>query len=41
MYELKMGYVGAVWPVDGFQHVTLYINIVLGIFCPDLMKHYS
>lgn len=23
MFELKMGYVGAVWPVDAFQHVTL------------------
>lgn len=30
--ELKMGYVGVVWLVDGFQHVTLYLNIALGIF---------
>lgn len=28
-YELKMGYVGAVWPVDGFHYLTLYLNIVL------------
>lgn len=41
MYELKMGYVGAVWPVDEFQHVRIYLNIGLGFFCPDLIEHYS
>lgn len=32
LYEPKVGCVGAVWPVDGFQLVTLYLNIALGIF---------
>lgn len=36
-----MGYVGAVWPVDEFQHVRIYLNIGLGFFCPDLIEHYS
>lgn len=34
-----MGHVGAVWPVEGFLHFKLHLNI-LGI-CLDLIKQNS